>query len=55
MGQETGGVVVKPEGQRPLCRPRSTQENYTEMDLQGIGEAKTGFIWLWILTSGGFL
>ena len=47
--------MVKPEGQRPLCKPRSTQESYTEMDLQGTGEAKTEFIWLWMLTSGGLL
>jgi len=54
-GQEREGVVVKPEGQRPFCRLRSTQENYIEMHLYGVGEAKTGLIWLWILTSGGIL
>ena len=36
-GQERGCVVVKPEGQGSLRKPRSTQENYTEMDLEGVG------------------
>jgi len=55
IGEERRDVVVKPEGQRPLCRLRSTQENYIGMDLQDIGEAKIGLIWLWILTFGGLL
>jgi hypothetical protein len=59
-GDRRGGdVVVRSEGERerdrPLYRPRSTGENYTEMDLKGIGDAETGLIWLWILTFGGLL
>ena len=45
-GQERGGVVVKSEGQRPLCRHTSTQEDYTEMDLTFMGPCIVGIFLL---------
>jgi hypothetical protein len=40
--------VGKPEGKRPLGKPRRSWVDNTEMDLRGIG-------WFRIGTSGGFL
>jgi hypothetical protein len=40
----------KPEGKKPLGRPRRWWENNIGMDLREIG-----FIWLRIGTNGGFL
>jgi len=41
------GLVGKPEGKRPLGRPRRKWEDNIKMDLQEVGcGAWTGLIWL---------
>jgi hypothetical protein len=49
-------LVGKPEGKRPLWRPRQRWEDNSKVDLQeaGLG-AWTGLIWLRIRTDGGHL
>jgi hypothetical protein len=48
MGRGVYRVLVgKPEGKRPLVRPRRSWEDNIEMDLQELGcGAWTGLIWL---------
>jgi hypothetical protein len=49
-------LVVKPEGNRPLGRPRSRREDNIKMDLQEVGGgALSGTSWLWVGTGGGHL
>jgi len=53
-------LLGKPEGKRPLGIPRHSWEDDIKMDLQEIGRVApnyfwTGWIWLKIQTSGGFL
>jgi hypothetical protein len=49
-------LVGKPEGKRPLGRPRRRWENAIKMDLREIGGGVwTGFTWLRIGTVGGLL
>ena len=50
-------LVGKPEGKRPLGRPRRRWEDNIKMDLQkvGGGVARTGWSWLRIGTVGGHL
>jgi hypothetical protein len=60
MGERRGAyraLVGKPEGRKPLGRPRRRWEDNTKMDLRevGWGGAWTGSIWLRIGTSGGLL
>jgi hypothetical protein len=60
MGERKGAyraLVGKPEGRRPLVRPRRRWEDNIKMDLrEGLGgEAWTGSIWLRIGTGGGLL
>jgi hypothetical protein len=57
---ERGGtcrvLVGKPEGRRPLGRPRRRWEDNIKMDLREVGwGAWTGSIWLRIGTGGGFM
>jgi hypothetical protein len=48
--------VGKPEGRRPLGRPRRRWEDTIKMDLREVGwGAQTGLIWLRIWTGGGVL
>jgi hypothetical protein len=49
--------VGRPEGRRPLGRPRRRWEDNIKMDLQevGLGGAWTGLVWLRIGTGGGLL
>jgi hypothetical protein len=48
--------VGKPEGRRPLERPRRRWEDNIKMDLRGVGwGAWTGSIWLKIGTGGELL
>jgi hypothetical protein len=48
--------VGKPEGKRPLGRPRHRWEYNIRMDIREIGWVVwTGLIWLRIGTSGGLL
>ena len=58
MGEERGVhwvLVGKPEGKRPLGRPRRRWENI-KMDLQEVGGlVGTGWSWLKIGTGGGHL
>jgi hypothetical protein len=58
-GEETGVhrvLVGKPEGKRPLARPRLRWENNIMMDLQEVGcGVRTGLGWLRIETVGGQL
>jgi hypothetical protein len=43
----------KPEGKRPLGRPRRRWENNIKMDIQEVGgEAWTGYMWLETGTGG---
>ena len=47
-------LVGKPEGKRPLGRPRRRWEDNIKMDLQEVGcGVWTGSSWLWIGTGGG--
>jgi hypothetical protein len=49
-------LVGKPEGMRPLGRPRRRREDNIKMDLQEVGSGGwTGLIWLRIGTGGGHL
>jgi hypothetical protein len=44
-------LVVKPEGTRPLRRPRHRWEGNIKMNFQEVGwRALTGLIWLRIMT-----
>ena len=59
---EKGGayrvLVGKPEGKRPLGRPRRRWGDNIIMDLQEVGwggGAWTGLIWFRIRTGGGYL
>jgi hypothetical protein len=59
MGEGRGAyriLVGRPEGRRPLERPRRRWEDNIKMDLQGVGWGLwTGLIWLRIGTGGGIL
>jgi hypothetical protein len=59
MGEGRGAyriLVGRPEGRRPLGRPRRRWEDKIKMDLQEVGwGAWTGLIWLRIGTGGGLL
>ena len=49
-------LVGKPEGKRPLGRPRRRWEVNIKMDLQEVvGVVRTGWSWLRIGTGGGNL
>jgi len=48
-------LVGKPEGKRPLGRPRRRWEDNTKMDLREVEEVGTGWSWLRIGTDGGHL
>jgi hypothetical protein len=49
-------LVRKPEGKRPLGRPRRRWEDNIKMDLQKVdGVVETGWSWLRIGTGGGLL
>ena len=50
-------LVGKPEGKRPLGRPRRRWEGNIKMDLQEVGDGVvgTGCSWLRIGTGGGHL
>jgi len=48
-------LVGKPEGKRPLGRPRRRWEDNIKMDLRGVGGVETGWSWLRIGTGGGHL
>jgi hypothetical protein len=49
-------LVGKPEGKRPLGRPRRRRESNIKIDLrEHDGVVWTGFIWLRIGTNGRFL
>ena len=59
MGEDRGVnrvLVGKPEGKRPLRRPRRRWEDNIKMDLQEVGGVVgTGCSWLRIGTGGGHL
>ena len=59
MGERRGVyrvLVRKPEGKRPLGRPRRRWKDNIKMDLQEVGVGVwTGSIWLRIGTGGGHL
>jgi len=48
-------LVGKPEGKRPLGRPRRKWEDKIKMDLREVGGVETGWSWLRIGTDGGHL
>jgi hypothetical protein len=49
-------LVGRPEGRRPLGRPKGRWEDNIKMDLKEVGwGAWTGLIWLRIVTGGGLL
>jgi hypothetical protein len=49
-------LVGKPEGKRPLGRPRRMWEDGIRMDLREMaGEVRIGFDWLRTGTGGGLL
>jgi hypothetical protein len=47
-------LVGKPEGNKPLGRPRRRWEDNIKIDLQEFGRV-TGWSWLRIGTGGGYL
>jgi hypothetical protein len=59
MGEGRGAyriLVGRPEGRRPLVRPRHRWKDNIKMDLQEVGwGAWSGLIWLRIGTGGGLL
>ena len=59
MGEKRGAykvLVGKPEGNRPLGRPRYRWEDNIKMDIQEVEwRAWTGMNWLRIRTGGGLL
>ena len=59
MGEDRGVhrvLVGKPDGKRPLGRPRRRWEDNIKMDLQEVGEGcGDGWSWLRIGTGGGHL
>ena len=58
MGERRGVhrvLMGKPEGKRPLGRPRRRWEDNIKMDLQEVGRVETGWSWLRIGTGGGHL
>jgi hypothetical protein len=59
MGEDRGVhrlLVGKPEGKRPLRRPRRRWEDNIKMDLQEVGGGVgTGWSWLRIETGSGHL
>ena len=48
-------LVGKPEGKRPLGRPRRRWEDNIKMDLREVGGVEIGWSWLRIGTDGGHL
>ena len=48
-------LVGKPEGNRPLGRPRRRWEDNITMDLREVGALGTGWSWLTTGTDGGHL
>jgi hypothetical protein len=48
-------LVGKPEGRRPLGRPRRRWKHEVRMDLREIGMGGIGFDWLRTGTGGGLL
>ena len=48
-------LVGKPEGKRPLGRPRRRWKDNIKMDLREGGKVETGRSWLRIGTDGGHL
>jgi hypothetical protein len=49
-------LVGRPEGKRPLERPRRRWEDNIKTDLKEIGiEGRTGFSWLRIWSNGGLV
>ena len=48
-------LVGKPEGMRPLRRPRRRWEDNIKMALRKVGGVETGWSWLRIGTDGGHL
>jgi len=58
MGERRGVhrvLVGKPEGKRPLWKPRRRWEENIKMDLRKVGGVETGWSWLRIGTDGGHL
>jgi len=60
MGEDRGVhrvLVGKPEGRRPLGRPRCSWEDNITMNLQEVGGGRgaAGWSWLRIGTGGGYL
>jgi hypothetical protein len=48
-------LVGKPERKRPLGRPGRRWVDNIKIDLRQDEMVLTGYIWLWIRTSGGLL
>jgi len=48
-------LVGKPEGKRPLERPRRRWEDHIKMGLREVGGLETGWSWLRIGTNSGLL
>jgi hypothetical protein len=58
MGKRRGAyrvLVGKPEGKRPLGRPRHRREDNIKIDLLEVGGGWFGLIWLSIGADGGRL
>jgi hypothetical protein len=56
MGEDRGVhrvLVGKPEGKRPLGRPRRKLEYHIKMDLQEVGSGFMGIGWSWLRIGTG--
>jgi len=48
-------LAGKPEGKRPMARPRRRWEDNIKLDLREVGGVETEWSWLRIGTDGGHL
>jgi len=48
-------LMGKPEGKRPMERPRHRWEDNIKMDFRAVGGVETGWSWLRIGRDGGHL
>jgi hypothetical protein len=48
-------LMRKPEGKRPIGKPKPGWVNNIKMDLRGDGMVWIGLIWLRVRTSGGLM
>jgi hypothetical protein len=55
VGRQERVWVGKPEGKRPLGKPKCRLGDNIKMDIQNVGLTLNGLVWLRIRTVGGLL